>query len=106
MREEPRMLHPRKGIWSISGAEIDPMISRRALLAGSLAAPFVANAAARAQGLALLDVAIIGAGAAGLHAAHRARSRGLTARIFEASPRVGGRVFTDSSLGSDFEAGA
>ncbi|MCA3640937.1 MAG: FAD-dependent oxidoreductase [Methylobacterium sp.] len=82
------------------------MISRRNLLAASLASPFVANAAARAQAAAVLDVAIIGAGAAGLHAAHRARSRGLTARIFEASPRVGGRVFTDSSLGSDFEAGA
>jgi monoamine oxidase len=82
------------------------MISRRSLLAGSLAAPFLANASARAQAVADVDVAIIGAGAAGLHAAQRARAQGLTARIFEARNRVGGRVLTDTSLGSDFEAGA
>jgi monoamine oxidase len=82
------------------------MISRRALLAGSMAAPFLANTVARAQGAADIDVAIIGAGAAGLHAAHRAKALGLSARIFEARARVGGRVFTDTSLGSDFEAGA
>ncbi|MCU0818516.1 MAG: FAD-dependent oxidoreductase [Beijerinckiaceae bacterium] len=82
------------------------MISRRSLLAGSLAAPFLAHASARAQVNADIDVAIIGAGAAGLHAAQQARAQGLTARIFEARNRVGGRVFTDTSLGSDFEAGA
>ncbi|PPD14589.1 MAG: amine oxidase [Methylobacterium sp.] len=82
------------------------MISRRAVLAGTLSAPFVANIAARAQGAADIDVAIIGAGAAGIHAARQARAAGLTARIFEARSRVGGRVFTDTSLGSDFEAGA
>ncbi len=66
------------------------MISRRSLLAGSLAAPLVANAAARARAVADIDVAIIGAGAAGLHAARHARAQGLTARIFEARTRVGG----------------
>lgn len=82
------------------------MTNRRQFLAGSLAAPLLMNASARAQALADIDVAVIGAGAAGLHAAHRARAQGLTARIFEARARVGGRVYTNTTLGSDFEAGA
>ncbi len=36
------------------------------------------------------DVIIIGAGFAGLHMLHRAREMGLTARVFEAAPEVGG----------------
>lgn len=82
------------------------MTNRRQFLAATLATPFLLDAAARAQTRADWDIAIIGAGAAGLHAAHQARAAGLTARIFEARDRVGGRVFTDASLGAAFEAGA
>jgi monoamine oxidase len=82
------------------------MTNRRQFLAGAIASPFLMNASARAQALADVDVAIIGAGAAGLHAAHTAKAQGLSARIFEARSRVGGRVHTDASLGSAFEAGA
>jgi monoamine oxidase len=82
------------------------MTNRRQFLAGSIAAPFLLNASARAQTASDIDVAIVGAGAAGLHAAHRARAQGLSARIFEARNRVGGRVYTNTTLGSSFEAGA
>lgn len=78
--------------------------SRRFVLAGLVAAPAL-HAAGRARA-ADLDVAIVGAGAAGLVAAHRARERKLSARIFEARNRVGGRVHTDRSLGPAFDAGA
>lgn len=44
-------------------------------------------------------VAIIGAGLAGLTAAHRLRERGITVEVFEARKRVGGRIFT-INLGS------
>ncbi|MCZ8377143.1 MAG: FAD-dependent oxidoreductase [Beijerinckiaceae bacterium] len=76
------------------------------LAAGSLAAPAVLSSPARAQARADLDLAIVGAGAAGLVAAHRAREKKLTAKIFEAQGRIGGRVHTDESLGAGFEAGA
>ncbi len=42
-----------------------------------------------------VDVAIVGAGAAGLAAARTARELGLEAVVFEAMPRIGGRAHTD-----------
>lgn len=52
------------------------------------------------------DLAIIGAGAAGITAARMARALGLTAMVLEADHRVGGRVYTDQSLGIPYDAGA
>ena len=79
-------------------------LTRRRFSTSLIAMPFLGNVAARAS--TDVDVAIIGAGAAGLAAAHEARSRGLSARIFEAASRIGGRVYTDRTLGAAFEAGA
>lgn len=45
-----------------------------------------------------VDVAVIGAGAAGVAAAHRAMEAGLTARVLEARNRAGGRAWTDAGL--------
>jgi len=42
-----------------------------------------------------VDVAIIGAGAAGLAAAHALRGHGMSLVVFEARERVGGRILTD-----------
>jgi len=53
-----------------------------------------------------LDIAIIGAGAAGLSAARTALSLGKTCLVLEARQRVGGRAFTDTSLGVPYDAGA
>jgi len=39
-------------------------------------------------------IAIIGAGTAGLHAAYQLRMHGVDARVYEASGRTGGRMFT------------
>lgn len=87
------------------------MLDRRAFNLALLSAPAILGLQRRAMAQASLDVAIVGAGAAGLAAAHRAREKGLTARIFEARSRVGGRCFTDESLGVGkpglgFDAGA
>ncbi|MBV8831515.1 MAG: NAD(P)-binding protein, partial [Acidobacteriaceae bacterium] len=45
------------------------------------------------------QVAIVGAGLAGLACALRLKQRGVQARIFEATDRVGGRVTTDEHEG-------
>jgi monoamine oxidase len=69
-------------------------------MAASLALP-VRNAHA-----AEVDVIVIGAGAAGLAAAHQLKAAGRKAIVLEARGRIGGRAFTDSSLGPSYDAGA
>jgi monoamine oxidase len=75
--------------------------TRRDFLRGSLAA----GAAVAAAGLACRRdiradddpaeaVAIVGAGVAGLTAAYRLAAAGIASEVFEASERVGGRIFT------------
>jgi monoamine oxidase len=52
------------------------------------------------------DVAIIGAGIAGLTAARAIASAGRNVIVLEARQRIGGRVLTDSDLGFAFDQGA
>lgn len=50
-------------------------------------------------------VAVIGAGMAGLVAARLLHDSGCTVAVFEARDRLGGRVWTDSSLGTPIDLG-
>src|SRR3954470_18852890 len=75
--------------------------TRRSFIAGC--ASLVAFGRARAGDV---DVAIVGAGAAGLAAAKRIAAAGRSFVVLEARSRIGGRVFTDTSLGAPFDAGA
>src|SRR5437763_10532639 len=76
-------------------------LGRRSLLSTAMAASFVQPARA-----ADLDVAIVGAGAAGFAAAHALIGARKTVLVLEARDRTGGRVFTDTSLGLPFDEGA
>ncbi|HET7678796.1 MAG TPA: NAD(P)/FAD-dependent oxidoreductase [Xanthobacteraceae bacterium] len=76
---------------------------------------FVASAAALAAAPALgqvassgeVDVAIIGAGAAGIAAARRVAAAGRRFALIEAGNHIGGRCFTDTrSFGAPFDTGA
>jgi monoamine oxidase len=76
---------------------------------------FLASAAALAAAPALgavpssgeVDVAIIGAGAAGIAAARRVAAAGRRFALIEAGNRVGGRCITDTrSFGAPFDRGA
>ncbi len=55
---------------------------------------------------AMVDVAIVGAGVAGLTAAFRLRQAGLAVEIFEARERVGGRAYTAHAHGRAVDLGA
>lgn len=86
-----------------------PRINRRHFLAGSAAASatIAAPAITRAQGFADVDIAIIGAGAAGIAAARRVVAAKRRCIIVEATGRIGGRCITDmSSFDVPFDRGA
>jgi monoamine oxidase len=75
------------GLFQERATEFRP--SRRALLRGAALAaskPLAAFAGPK--------VAIVGAGLAGLTCAYRLQQRGIAARVFEASERLGGRCWT------------
>jgi monoamine oxidase len=81
-----------------------PKISRRGFLAtasASVAAPAIVRAATGD-----VDVAIVGAGSAGLAAAHTLIAAGRSVAIIEAAGRIGGRAFTDNeTFGLPFDRG-
>jgi len=81
-------------------------LSRRSFLAVS-AAVVAAPSVVRAQGSTDLDVAIIGAGAAGIAAARRIAAANRRFVLLEASDRIGGRCVTDTAtFGVPFDLGA
>ncbi len=53
----------------------------------------------------LCDIAIIGAGAAGIGAARRLAGRGLSVVVLEALPRLGGRAWTATTRGLPLDLG-
>jgi monoamine oxidase len=54
----------------------------------------------------MIDLAIVGAGAAGISAGRAARERGLTCVVLEASDRIGGRACTTEWHGHALDLGA
>jgi monoamine oxidase len=79
-------------------------LTRRRILQLGAATPFATRAFAQAA--FDFDVVVIGAGAAGIAAGRELARLGKSFVILEARNRVGGRVFTDMSLGERFDAGA
>jgi monoamine oxidase len=51
-------------------------------------------------------IAVIGAGISGLTAARRLDAAGVSVTVFEARNRIGGRIWTDTSLGLPLDLGA
>lgn len=82
--------------------------SRRALLKGAAASTLSAGLPVRGRAQSReVDVAIIGAGAAGIAAARRCAAQGRSHVILEALPRVGGRVaMVSSPFGTPVDLGA
>ena len=76
-----------------------PATVHGALSSGERAAYAVADLDAK-------RVAVIGAGMAGLSAARRLAAEGMTPVVFEARPRIGGRIFTNRELGTPIDLGA
>lgn len=79
-------------------------MNRRNVLTGLVAASL--SAGATPVFASAPDVAIVGAGIAGLRAAQTLRAAGKSVIVVEAANRIGGRAFTEaSSLGQPFDHG-
>lgn len=79
-----------------------PHPSRRRLLAGLALSPLLLRRAASAEA----EVVVVGAGVAGLAAAHELARRRIGFRLLEARSRIGGRAWTErTSLGVPFDRG-
>jgi monoamine oxidase len=75
------------------------LLSRRAILGGAAAASALAVTAGSRRAFAgkktsTADIAVVGAGLAGLQAAHDLAAAGLTPTVYDANTRVGGRQFS------------
>ncbi len=82
------------------------MLNRRQLLKGLGAGAAMAGIGPRAFAAASApDVLVIGAGGAGLAAAKDLVANGVSVLVLEARDRIGGRAFTDSSLGVPWDRG-
>ncbi|MGB3693706.1 MAG: FAD-dependent oxidoreductase [Spirulinaceae cyanobacterium] len=60
----------------------------------------------KVQSIVNSRIIVVGAGIAGIAAAHSLQSRGANVVVLEAKPHIGGRLLTDYSLGAAFEVGA
>lgn len=83
------------------------MLNRRRLLQGLGAGAFIGafGAPLRAATPAAPDVLVIGAGGAGLTAAKELAAKGVSVVVLEARDRIGGRAFTENSLGVAWDRG-
>lgn len=82
------------------------MTTRRQVLFGLGAGTLIGGLRiARGATTAPPDVLVIGAGGAGLTAAKELGKSGISALLLEARDRIGGRAFTDSSLGIAWDRG-
>src|SRR5213075_2280978 len=98
---------PRDRAISRRGNNLETMfVSRRSLIAGA-AALAAAPALGAVSASGDTDVAIIGAGAAGIAAARKVAAAGRRFALIEASDRIGGRCVTDTRIfGVPFDRGA
>ncbi len=96
-----RFAAPSPGLVSPS-ASLRSGVTRRQVLAATSATGLLAACKTdAATGASSSNVVIVGAGIAGLHCAYRLGQVGVTANVYEASTRTGGRIKTDRSTFGD-----
>ncbi|MEM9303696.1 MAG: FAD-dependent oxidoreductase [Pseudomonadota bacterium] len=84
--------------------KLHPDLRRRALAKGLLLAP-LAGGVRLARAESEVRALVIGAGMAGISAARTLEDAGVGATIIEARERIGGRIWSDDSLGATVDMG-
>ncbi len=95
----------RRLLWLLAGASLSTLPFSRPALAQQRPARTASEPAADGAGKGL-TVIVVGAGMAGLAAAATLSEAGAEVIVLEARDRIGGRIFTDRSLGVPVEHGA
>jgi monoamine oxidase len=90
---------PGNGLRAISRRDF--LRNAGALAAGMAAAPILGPLATHAARARDARVIVIGAGIAGIRCAHRLRQSGITAQVYEAADRIGGRTFSVTDFFAD-----
>ncbi|MGK0226401.1 MAG: polyamine oxidase, partial [Thermoproteota archaeon] len=101
-RDREALAAPSNGRLFFAGEATDrdfPATVHGALLSGQRAAEEILDGD-------IASVVVVGAGAAGLAAAAMMAESGIEVRVVEARDRIGGRVWTDTSLGVPLDLGA
>jgi len=75
----------------------EPRPSRRAFLAGAAAGAVLASMPRRARAASQPRIAIIGGGISGVTAAMTLADAGYSATVYEAAPRIGGRMHSNTT---------
>ncbi|WP_165826341.1 flavin monoamine oxidase family protein [Rhizobium wuzhouense] len=97
----------RRLLFLLAGSGLSTLpLARHALAAPSRPTPGKGQAQAAADAGKGLKVIVVGAGMAGLSAAATLTEAGAEVIVLEARDRIGGRIFTDRSLGVPVENGA
>src|SRR5215208_1214006 len=87
---------------SLQRIALEAHATRRQFLGAAGAAALVAAAGApRARAASTQKVVVVGAGLAGLTAAHRLKQAGVIADVYEASSRLGGRCWSARGVFAD-----
>jgi monoamine oxidase len=81
-------------------------LSNSVLAVSSMLLPTVGCAKQSAESETRLPILVVGAGIAGLAAAQKLQGTGFKVVVLEARDRVGGRIWTDRSLGVPLDLGA
>ncbi len=82
------------------------MLNRRQVLQGLGAGTLLGAIGVQVSAAAAApDVLVIGAGGAGLTAARELMAKGVAIRVLEARDRIGGRAFTEASMGVPWDHG-
>lgn len=83
------------------------MDRRNFIVTSGLSALFPSTAIGQTSSPSNPDVIVIGAGAAGVSASRELQRQGLSVTVIEADNRIGGRVYTDTSIfGAPYDVGA
>ncbi|HMU66043.1 MAG TPA: NAD(P)-binding protein, partial [Cellvibrionaceae bacterium] len=100
--KHPLLHNLRETFWqSLPKQALNESLKRRTLLKGGLASLALAGCASNTSAKRKPQIAILGAGLAGLMAGYTLKKRGISAHLYDAAERTGGRVFSQENLVAD-----